>query len=79
MNGKVGDHPVSDICDYGRTVFSPEIDELVREIHQYLGRERMWELLDWFEPPPLPMLEADLRRRLSALRADAEARGWEPK
>ena len=32
MNGKEGDHPISDIVEYGRSVFTPEIDELIRQL-----------------------------------------------
>jgi hypothetical protein len=79
MNGKRGDHPINDICDYKTPVFSPKADDLIREIHQYLSRDRMWDLFDWFSPPPLPLFERLLEAKRDELRADAEKRGWEPK
>jgi hypothetical protein len=49
LNGKPGDHPINDICDYQLSVFSPKADALIREIHKYLPRYRMWDLFDWFK------------------------------
>lgn len=33
-NGKPGDHPVNDILVHGEAVFSPDIDEMIRELHR---------------------------------------------
>ena len=50
VNGKKGDHPLSDILHYGIQVFSPDIDAMVRELSDsdtfvnVIARE--W-LLDW--------------------------------
>jgi hypothetical protein len=60
-------------------VFSPRADALVREIDKYLSRQRMWELLDWFNPPPLAQFEAQLETMLSRLKEQARADGWEPR
>ena len=78
-NGKPGDHPINDILDHRLPVFSSTIDDLVRRIADYLPRERLCELFNWFSPPPKPEFEAELRAKLTALEADAKARGWEPK
>jgi len=78
-NGTRGDHPVSDILDYRLPVFSEAIDGLVRQVAEYVSRERLWDLFPWFSPPPLPEFEAQLQAKLDELRADAMARGWEPK
>lgn len=50
-NGSHGDHPGSDILDHDRRVFSMQIDALVRQITEYVPRERLWDLFDWFSPP----------------------------
>ena len=34
MNGKRGDHPVTDIVIHGLSVFTPEIDAKVRELNE---------------------------------------------
>jgi hypothetical protein len=78
-NGKPGDHPVSDILDHGLPVFSKRIDRLVRQIAGYVPRDRLWDLFDWFSPPPKREFEAQLEARLAELEADARARGWERK
>jgi len=78
-NGKPGDHPLNDICDHGLRVFSETADALVREIHEYLPRERMWDLFDWFHPPPPSEFERQLLAKRDELRGDAADRGWEPK
>jgi hypothetical protein len=79
MNGKPGDHPINDICDHKMARFSPRADELIREIHKYLPRYRMWDLFDWFNPPPIGDFERILERKRDELQADAKERGWEPK
>lgn len=45
MNGKQGDHPLSDILGHDLPTFNPEVDNLIKELH-HLGR---WEgQLMWF-------------------------------
>jgi hypothetical protein len=78
-NGRPGDHPLNDVCDHGLSVFSETADTLIREIHEYLPRERMWDLFDWFNPPPLGDFERQLLAKRDELRRDAAERGWEPK
>ena len=77
MNGKPGDHPINDICDHQLSVFSPKADALIREIHKYLPRYRMWDLFDWFNPPKLAEFECQLETKRNELRLEAEQRGWE--
>lgn len=82
MNGKPGDHPLTDLFSYGKPVFSPEIDALLREIQRLAGPgSREWRRLedevDWFGPPPLDQLERLLRDRRDRLKRQAEERGWD--
>ena len=79
MNGKHGDHPINDVCDYKTPVFSPRADDLIREIHQYLSRDHMWDLFDWFSTPPIAEFERQLQMKRDELKADAKKRGWELK
>ena len=58
-NGKPRDHPVTDVVVYGMPVFSPEVDELIREIDTLGGRAELWALTD-------AMMEAE--RQLGGLR-----------
>jgi len=76
-NGKPGDHPINDICNHNLPVFSRRADALVREIHSYLPRYRMWDLFDWFNPPAIGELERLLEAKRDELKRDALARGWE--
>lgn len=82
MNGKPGDDPINDICTHGLAVFSPRADSLIREIHEYLPRYRMWELFDelfdLFKLPPMPEFERQLEVKRDQLKRDAIERGWEP-
>ncbi len=36
-NGKLGDHPLTDIVFHGASTFTPEIDTLVKEVHDLGG------------------------------------------
>jgi hypothetical protein len=67
-NGKPGDHPINDISDHGIAVFSPTIDRLIRDIHAFLPRHRMWGPFNWFNPPTLPEFEVQLTMKLNELR-----------
>ena len=55
-NGKLGDHPLTDIVLHGAATFTPEIDALVKEVHHLGGFEN--EL----GPMYLSMVESQLRQ-----------------
>jgi len=76
-NGKPGDHPINDIVDHGLEVFTPEIDALILEISKLLSRERMWEMFNWFSPPPDEEFRKQLFEVVEHLRKEARDRGWE--
>ena len=76
-NGNPGDHPINDVCDHRLPVFSPKADELIREIHSFLPRHRMWDLFDWFHPPELAEFEIQLQAKRDELKNEARERGWE--
>ena len=44
-NGKIGDHPLTDIIIHGRRVYSERADLLVRQIVELGGREEIADLL----------------------------------
>lgn len=46
MNGKSGDHPLTDILHHGAEVYGRAADELIRQIHA-LSSQR--ELNEWWE------------------------------
>jgi hypothetical protein len=74
---RTGDHPVSVICDYELPVFSTKANALVCDIDRYLPRDRIWNLFDWFQPPPLSEFEHQLEAKRDQLYEDAKERGWD--
>lgn len=83
-NGKAGDHPLTDILNYGLPVFSPEADALIVEIsrladiHVKADLER--RLASLYPVPTgsdLVAFEDELTALRDRLRADAVERGWE--
>ena len=77
MNGKPGDHPLTDILNHKINLFSPAVSALMREIVAFGGKKELEEKIDWFSPPPLEVLEAKLKETRDRLREEAEDSGWE--
>ena len=77
MNGKHGDHPLTDILNHRAEVFGAEADALIREIDDLGGRRE----LDQIVGPNYDHDPGHLRDRLvpvrDRLRSEAEDRGWE--
>ena len=75
-NGKIGDHPITEILIHKQRVFSKAIDGLILEIIQLGARRLLEERFDWFSSPP-----KDFEKQLTALRdqlkTGAKTRGWE--
>ena len=84
-NGKPGDHPLTDILVHRLDVFSPAIDEILREIESIGGWDtvsRVWDGLEnnpaiWGTSGYKEELENRLRTIRDELRDDAEKRGFE--
>jgi hypothetical protein len=83
-NGKAGDHPLTDILNYGLPVFSHKADALIVEIsrladtHVKADLER--RLVSLYPVPTgsdLVAFEDELTALRDRLRADAVERGWE--
>jgi quercetin dioxygenase-like cupin family protein len=77
-SGRPGDHPINDLLDHGIAVYSPEADALVKAIAKLVPRYRLWELIDWFSPPPMDAFTAQLQKLHDDLVREARERGWEP-
>ena len=77
MNGKLGDHPLNDILDHGVSRFSPEVDQLVRDLAKLVPRYRLFEMFDWLNPPALPEFKGQLQAEVDRLSDEARAGGWE--
>ena len=75
MNGKRGDHPLTDILHHA-PVFSPNLDDMIREIDKLGAKREILEKIDWFAPPP-PDFEHQIRTALEELRRVRREQGWE--
>ena len=83
-NGKVGDHPYTDIMIHGREIYSAQVRALVREIASLADEKTRHELADMlmrdfneFASPDLPKLEHVLTTMRDRLLAEARERGYE--
>jgi hypothetical protein len=79
MNGKHGDDPALDIVHYGLSVFSPEVDSLVRELAKLMEFRRLQELINSLGELSVEELRIKLTEIVKTLRNDAKNRGWEVK
>jgi hypothetical protein len=82
-NGKIGDHPLTDILIHNRRVYSERADTLIRDIVALGGKDEISDLLfsDYnpFTKPDVPKLERVLGEIHDRLEREAHDRGWEPK
>ena len=78
MNGKPGDHPLTDIS-YGLEVYGREADDLIRKIAALCSQRELDEWwrkeIDWSEDRALVLRKA--RTRYEELRERGRKRGWE--
>jgi hypothetical protein len=68
-NGKIGDHPLSDIIVHREEVFGDRIDGLIRELARFTSMQRLYKMFDWFDPPPLSEFEMQLEEALRLARS----------
>jgi hypothetical protein len=68
MNGKKGDHPLTDIIHWKIRRFSPAVDALITEIVQLGGESELERRFNVFEPPPLEQFEPALLQMRDHLR-----------
>jgi len=83
-NGKIGDHPYTDILVHGKEVYSASASALVREIHKLADEKTRGELADLlifkyneYRSPNVVELENELRAMRDRLRSEAGTRGFE--
>jgi hypothetical protein len=77
MNGKPGDHPITDIVIHNISVFGEPLDGQLRKLGELMSYQR---LCDWFEQhwsTPAVQLQPLVAAKLEELRRDAQERGWE--
>jgi hypothetical protein len=83
-NGKVGDHPYTDIVHHGLDTYSPQAAALVREIAVLADERTRQELADLLGSdfnanfnPDVPKLEKLLTEMRDRLKREARERGYE--
>jgi hypothetical protein len=83
-NGKIGDHPYTDIMIHGRAVYSATADALVREIAALADDRTRRELADRlyiefneYSNPDVNKLERELTEMRDRLKSEAQERGFE--
>jgi hypothetical protein len=83
-NGKVGDHPYTDIVIHRRDVYSATADALVREIASLADdrtrrelQDRLFTEFNEFQNPDVARLERILVELRDRLKQEARNRGFE--
>ncbi len=76
-NGRPGDDPVMDIIVHGIGVFSPEIDEMIRQLNKLMDWRRLQEFIELVRRQPPDELRKSISDKLQSLRDEARTRGWE--
>jgi hypothetical protein len=80
VNGKPGDHPLTDILVYKHQVYGSEADELIRKISALCSRRELDEWWDreigWSKDAALVLRKA--QSRYVELVKRAKESGWEP-
>jgi len=77
MNGKHGDDPALDIIHYRLSVYSPEVDALVRELAKLMEFRRLSDFLSSLGGLSVEELRVKLNETVIMLKIDAKNRGWE--
>ncbi len=78
MNGKPGDHPLTDILVHKLEIYGPEADNLVREISELSSRHELYEWWDseinWSTDRELVLRKAQVR--YAELLQRTRSSGW---
>jgi hypothetical protein len=77
MNGKPGDHPITDLMIHHIAVFGEPLDTQLRQLGELMSYDR---LCDWYQQhwsTPAHELQSLVAAKLAELRGEAQERGWE--
>jgi len=77
MNGRPGDDPATDILHHGRQVYSPEIDDLVRQLGRLMEFRKLQEFLMSLSGLPVAEIGRRVKDRVAQLTSEGRERGWE--
>jgi len=77
MNGKHGDHPITDIVRHRIAIYGDPLDSQIRQLGELMSYHH---LCDWFEQHwslSREELQPLVAAKLVELQRDADERGWE--
>jgi hypothetical protein len=77
MNGKPGDHPITDLMIHRVALFGEPLDTQLRQLGELMSYDR---LCDWYQhhwSTPAHELQPLVAAKLEKLRRDAQERGWD--
>lgn len=77
MNGKPGDHPITDIIVHGQRVYGEPLDSQLRELGERMSYQRLCDRFQQHWSTPADQLQPMVAVELARRRADAKERGWE--
>ena len=71
-NGRPRDHPLTDIINHKIPTFSPEIDELIRQLHRLIPPNELDEIFYRCCTKPLPDFQSELEAALGRAMTQAK-------
>lgn len=84
-NGKIGDHPYTDITVHHRRVYSEKADALIREIaaraddrNRRALADRLFAEFNQYDNPDVGKLERILKEMRDRIVTEAKNRGFDP-
>ena len=77
MNGKPGDHPITDIVRHRIARYGDPLDSQIRQLGELMSYDRLcdWFQQHWSKPPE--QLEPIVAAKLEEMRRAAREGGWE--
>lgn len=77
MNGKTGDHPISDIVHYGLSVYGEPTDSNIRKLATLMDYHRLCDWYDQLRSDRTQDIPSEVENKLAELTRHAKESGWE--
>jgi hypothetical protein len=77
MNGKPGDHPVSDVLKHGLAAYGEPSDTEIRKLAGFMDYHRLCEWFDNVLGHEKEDVATEVQKKLAEVLKDAKERGWE--
>jgi hypothetical protein len=77
MNGKPGDHPLTDILTHNLRVYGEPTDSNIRKLARLMDYHRLYDWLDCARRDRAQDIPTTVQNKLSELLKEAKERGWE--